>query len=52
MYTYIHIHMDTYGHICKYIYIHIGAHGVMVIGVGNGHDDTSSYPGQDWLRFT
>ena len=29
-----------------------GARGVMVIVVGNGHADTSSNPGQDWLHFT
>ena len=29
-----------------------GALGVMVIVVGNGHGDTSSNPGQDWLHFT
>ena len=29
-----------------------GAHGVMVIIVGNGHGDTSSNPGRDWLHFT
>ena len=28
-----------------------GAHGVMVIVVGNWHGDTSSYPGRDWLHF-
>ena len=28
-----------------------GACGVMVIVVGNGHDDTSSNPGRDWLHF-
>ena len=28
------------------------ARGVMVIVVGNGHDDTSSNPGRDWLHFT
>ena len=28
------------------------ARGVMVIVVGNGHGDTSSNPGQDWLHFT
>ena len=28
-----------------------GAHGVMFIVVGNGHGDTSSNPGQDWLHF-
>ena len=29
-----------------------GAHGVMGIVVGNGHGDTSSNPGRDWLHFT
>ena len=29
-----------------------GAHGVMDIVVGNGHGDTSSNPGRDWLHFT
>ena len=29
-----------------------GARGVMVIVVGNGHDDTSSNPGRDRLHFT
>ena len=29
-----------------------GAHDVMVIVVGNGHDKTSSNPGRDWLHFT
>ena len=29
-----------------------GAHGVMVIIAGNGHGDTSSNPGRDWLHFT
>ena len=29
-----------------------GAPGVMVIVVGNGHWDTSSNPGRDWLHFT
>ena len=29
-----------------------GAHGVMVIVAGNGHDDTISNPGRDWLHFT
>ena len=28
-----------------------GARGVMVIVVGNGHGDTSSDPGRDWLHF-
>ena len=29
-----------------------GARGVMVFDVGNGHGDTSSKPGRDWLHFT
>ena len=29
-----------------------GACGIMVIVVGNGHSDTSSNPGCDWLHFT
>ena len=29
-----------------------GARGVMVIVVGNGHGNTSSNPGRDWLHFT
>ena len=29
-----------------------GARGVMVIVVENGHGDTSSNPGRDWLHFT
>ena len=29
-----------------------GACGVMVIVVGNGHGDTSSNSGRDWLHFT
>ena len=29
-----------------------GARGVMVIVVGNGHGDTCSNPGRDWLHFT
>ena len=28
------------------------ARGVIVIVVGNGHGDTSSNPGPDWLHFT
>ena len=53
--------------ICLYIYIYIfdiyikirsnvwyasgGARGVMVIVIENGHGDTSSNPGRDWLHF-
>ena len=29
-----------------------GVCGVMVIVVGNGHGDTSSNPGRDWLHYT
>ena len=29
-----------------------GARGVMVIVAGNGHGDTSSNLGRDWLHFT
>ena len=29
-----------------------GACSVMVIVIGNGHGDTSSNPGRDWLHFT
>ena len=29
-----------------------GVRGVMAIVVGNGHGDTSSNPGRDWLHFT
>ena len=29
-----------------------GARGVMVIIGGNGHGDSSSNPGRDWLHFT
>ena len=36
----------------RQIYKDGGAHGVMVIVEGNGHGDTSSNPGQDWLHFT
>ena len=30
----------------------IGDHGVMVIIGGNGHGDSSSNPGREWLHFT
>ena len=29
-----------------------GARGVIAIVVGNGHGDTNSNPGRDWLHFT
>ena len=48
-------HTHTHTHIYIYIYLYIykgGAHGVMVIVLGNGHGDTSSNPGRDWLYFT
>ena len=28
-----------------------GGRGIVVIVVGNGHGDTSSNPGRDWLHF-
>ena len=33
-------------------YLAIDLCGVMVIIVGNGHGETSSNPGWDWLHFT
>ena len=35
----------------KYSLYARGAGGVMVIVAGNGHGDTSSNPGRDWLHF-
>ena len=35
-----------------YIWTFMYKHGVIVIVVGNGHGDTSSNPGRDWLHFT
>ena len=41
------------GYFCSLlITIRGGARGVMVTVVGNGHGDTSSNPGRDWLHFT
>ena len=46
------------GYECQPFTLHLifvvcgGARGVMVIVVGNGHGDTSSNPGRDWLHFT
>ena len=34
------------------IYLSILPSGVVVIVIGNGHGDTSSNPGRDWLHFT
>ena len=36
----------------RILYIFFFARGVMVIVVGNGHGDTSSNPGREWLHFT
>ena len=33
-------------------FVCVGACGVMVIVIGNGHGDTSSNPRPDWLHFT
>ena len=49
--------MHIQNHMVFYIQIVIdsppkkGVRGVMVIVVGNGHGDTSSNPGRDWLHF-
>ena len=32
-----------------YLYQYVCVRGVVVIVVGNGHGDTSSNPGRDWL---
>ena len=34
------------------VHYHVGAHGVVVIVLGNGHGDMSSNPGRDRLHFT
>ena len=34
------------------LFNHGGSRGVMVIITGNGHGDSSSNPGRDWLHFT
>ena len=49
MFTFRQIHL---GKVWTPLSLLGGAHGVMVIVIGNGHDDTSSNPGQDWLHFT
>ena len=41
---------DTYTHL-NILSKSGGAHGVMVIVVGNAHGDTSSNPGRDRLHF-
>ena len=55
IYIYIHTHKKSGGArdvrggahgVCG------GACGVMVIVIENGHSDTSSNPGRDWLHFT
>ena len=65
-YTYIYIYIYSTGfNINKYkpilrelilkpvlIDLNVGACGVMVIVVGNGHGDPSSNPGRDCLHFT
>ena len=47
----VHVHILTQESVNWYTYIG-DARGVMVIVVGNGHGDTSSNPGRDWLHFT
>ena len=39
-------------HTSPAVFSYGGARGVVVIAVGNGHGDTSSNPGRDWLHFT
>ena len=44
-----------YQEILRYAYVYMGkiyARGIMVIVVGNGHDNMSSNPRRDWLHFT
>ena len=48
----IWLHVDKLSFINTDNSINGGARGVMVILVGNGHGDTSSNPGRDWLHFT
>ena len=49
----MYVHVNIYGVMVIIIDKKtVGAHGVMVIVVGNGHGDTSSNPGRDWLHFT
>ena len=48
-----HAAVDGQQYIEGYYILYLGgARGVMVIVVGNGHGDTSSNPGRDWLHFT
>ena len=42
----MHEEVGNYNHLLG------GTCGVLVIIVGNEHDDMSSNPGQDWLHFT
>ena len=43
---------EYYGFGDHYSLPHGGACGVKVIIVGNGHSDSSSNPGREWLHFT
>ena len=43
---------DIYIYVYIYIYMKGDRRGVMVIVIGNGHGNTSSNPGRDWLHFT
>ena len=44
--------LPTNNLLTDHTYTHTHTRGVMVIVVGNGHGDTSSNPGRDWLHFT
>ena len=52
------MHLYMFVFVSRYLYLSFkrykltGAHGVMVIIVGNGHGDTGSNSGRDWLYFT
>ena len=48
--TYTHTHTHTHTRVC--IHTSRGVHDIMVVTIENGHGETSSNPGQDWLHFT
>ena len=48
----IPLNISLHSEVGLYLSTFGGSRGVMVIVVGNGHGDTSSNPGRDWLHFT
>ena len=55
IYIYIYIYRmsdNPKDRACHHNVIIGSARGVMVIVIGNGHGDTRSNPGRDWLHFT